>query len=48
MNDTVYLASAAANAIAQQLSDDELALAAALLTAIGDQLALIAVCRGLK
>ena len=41
---TIYLSSAIADIIAQSLPEEDLPLAAALFTAIGDQLALIAVC----
>ena len=41
---TIYLSSAIADIIAQSLPEEDLPLAAALFTAIGDQLAFIAVC----
>ena len=48
MDKVVYLSAAIADAIADSLPEDELIYTAALLTAIGDQLALIAVSRGVE
>ena len=45
MEQIAYVSAALAAAVAETLSDEELGLLAALLTAVADQLALIAVCR---
>lgn len=45
MEQIAYVSAALAAAVAENLSDEDLALLAALLTAVADQLALIAVCR---
>ncbi len=45
MEQIAYVSAALAAAVAENLSDEDLGLLAALLTAVADQLALIAVCR---
>lgn len=45
MEPIAYVSAALAAAVAENLSDEDLGLLAALLTAVADQLALIAVCR---
>lgn len=44
MNSVIYFAAVVADAVAQALPDDELPYVAALLTSVGDLLALTALC----
>lgn len=45
MNTIVYVAAAIAEAIAAHIPKDQLGITAALLTSVGDQLALLALCQ---